>query len=516
MGRLIRYWNGFLLVLAAALVLTACSDDLSVSNKEVVLAPLGEPTAVVASDELPATSSDESGYLSLNLIVTDDSFQPPAIFIPVGQRVRLVLRNRGSTEHHYRVLELRIRDLLWLAPVDNTADTGEDEEAEHEAHHQATSFVSFRATSPADIRPLGDEVHAYAEAGGGDMVLFTATDTGTFLVHCPLHPEIIGKVIVYGIARYDVSVSPPLGTVATEDPSQASLKSAAILRELVPLLTRTAVSKDGIELEALYQAPALYELTGRTPPESDTSVIAFTVSESVHDGELPEEAIEFVLTVDDKGPFAPLKVRRLSDDPHHRTTEYLFPGKDSDGSPLIKSGHQVLTLSAVPDDPMGIASGTALVWHLPISPSTPSSTLTPVSLTDAQIIQVDGDDKGFNPNRLTLTRGRRVVLIFRNIGSVEHHLHSLEMPVQDVSWYSPPHTHADSPVPSDINTLLSAQFLPYHICDSESGICPTGLDVHLHAPAGDWLAITFIPTTAGTFSMNCTVHPYMKGTIVVK
>lgn len=191
MDRLIRWCKGLLPVLALTLVLIACTGgaDLSqkgVSNKDKEITPPVEPTAVVDSDDR---------YISITVIVTDEGFQPPSIFIPVGQKVRLVLRNRGSTEHHFRVLALKIRDLKWLAPL--AADVGEDDDAQHEAHHMVTSFVPFRDTSPAGIKPLGDEVHAYAQAGGQDMVIFTPTDTGNFLVHCPLHPEIIGHVIVY-------------------------------------------------------------------------------------------------------------------------------------------------------------------------------------------------------------------------------------------------------------------------------------------------------------------------------
>lgn len=503
--------------LSLVLVLTACSGGSRASDKDAKVALQAEPAAATNAGEVPVTSSDEEvESLSVNVMVTDESFQPPSIFIPAGRRVRLVLRNRGTTEHHFRILELSPQDLLWQAPVEDTADTDGDEDSDH-AHHQ-TSLVPFRATSPAGVRPMGDEVHAFAEAGMGDIVVFTATESGTFLAHCPLHPEITGKVTVYGNAGRQTPVSPvPTPTPVTTpkatppDPKQVSLKSAAALRELIPLLTRTETSSEGIDFEALYEAPALFELTGRAPRQFG---IAFTVSESVHDEELPEGVTAFVLTVDDKGPFKPLQVKRFNDDPHHRVTYYVFPANDSNGAPLMKGGHQVLTLSVASNGRVGTSSIAALVWHLPISPSTPSSASTTISLTDAQIIQVDSNDKIFKPGRLTLTKGRRVVLVFRNIGSMEHHLHALTMPVKGIQWFAP--AQPGTPVPASLDSLQSAPFLPYHVCDSESGICPSGLDVHLHARAGDWLAVSFVPSTAGTFTMECSLHPYKNGTIVVK
>ncbi len=39
--------------------------------------------------------------------------------------------------------------------------------------------------------------YAFSPGGGKDVVLFTATNTGTFQVVCPLHPEFVGEVTVY-------------------------------------------------------------------------------------------------------------------------------------------------------------------------------------------------------------------------------------------------------------------------------------------------------------------------------
>lgn len=182
-----RPWRHLLVsLMPVGLLLVACSNPAGVSNEALVGAPQ------VAS----ATPSDESvAYLTINVDMTDDGFQPSSIFIPVGRGVQLVLRNRGSTEHHFRVLGLVPKDLLWLAGPEGAREEDVTDE-EHERHHDA-SFVPFRAKSPAGIRPMGDEVHAYAAPGGMDVVLFIPTNTGTFLVQNPLRPEIVGKVTVF-------------------------------------------------------------------------------------------------------------------------------------------------------------------------------------------------------------------------------------------------------------------------------------------------------------------------------
>lgn len=165
-----------------------------------------DAAGVAPAHERVATSAEDApaASMTINVDVTDAGIQPSSIFIPVGKRVQLVMRNRGSTEHHYVVLGLVPRDLLWLtkeATVEEAAlvTDGVVRKDDHSAHHQAGSLVPFRSRSSAGIRPLGDEVHAYAAGGGGgmDVVLFTPTNTGTFAVQCPLHPELAGKVTVF-------------------------------------------------------------------------------------------------------------------------------------------------------------------------------------------------------------------------------------------------------------------------------------------------------------------------------
>ncbi len=110
------------------------------------------------------------------------------------------MRNRGKAEHHFKVLGLVPKDPMWLA----RAKPGVYSDDEHMEHHSGASFVDATSlllfnmcSSAAGICPKGNEVHAYAAGGGMDAVFFTATKTGTFLVQDPLHPAIVGKLIVF-------------------------------------------------------------------------------------------------------------------------------------------------------------------------------------------------------------------------------------------------------------------------------------------------------------------------------
>ena len=176
-------------------VRVSVAGDLSVAG---VAGPQADAAAAVDhSAHQTVTLGGPEVYLTINIELTDDGIEPSSVFVPLGRRVRLVVRNRASAEHHYRVLGLVPQDLLWLAqdlPVASAASVSTDE---HSDHHEEISFVPFRFASAAGIRPTGTEVHAYAQGGEVDAVLFTVTKTGTFSVRCPLHREVIGKLTVF-------------------------------------------------------------------------------------------------------------------------------------------------------------------------------------------------------------------------------------------------------------------------------------------------------------------------------
>ncbi|MBI4202100.1 MAG: hypothetical protein HY532_03155 [Chloroflexi bacterium] len=182
-----------------SLALVACTSAQGVAEPPETAAPREWPTVEVQDHVHHTGTSDEDAgiYFTINVDITDAGIQPSTVFVPAGQRVKLVLRNRATAEHHYRVLGLEAADLLWLAEPEGEQEQGVTDE-DHEMHHSG-EFVPWRATSPAGVKPTGNEVHAYApgSAGGMDVVLFTAHTTGTFLVQCPLHPEMTAKLIIF-------------------------------------------------------------------------------------------------------------------------------------------------------------------------------------------------------------------------------------------------------------------------------------------------------------------------------
>ncbi len=141
--------------------------------------------------------------ITVNVDLTDTGFVPETIFIPQGRGVQLILRNRGDTEHHYRVQGLVPNQITWLASAEYNLLQLQDEvppeemsEAEHLLHH-LIAFVPFRDPSPFGVTVLANEVHGYAEPRSRDIIRFIPTNTGTFVVQDVLHPEITGHVVVF-------------------------------------------------------------------------------------------------------------------------------------------------------------------------------------------------------------------------------------------------------------------------------------------------------------------------------
>lgn len=181
-------------LLPAVLILVACSN----STEEVGATPASSPPpvqAVVTETDSARASEEQLIELAINVDLTDDGYEPSTIFVPAGRKIRLVVRNRGSTEHHYRVVGLAPEGLLWISEPEGELEDGVTDD-EHVLHHNS-EFVPFRMTSRAGIKPFGDEIHAYASRSDVDVVLFTALEPGTYVVECPLHPEVAGKVTVF-------------------------------------------------------------------------------------------------------------------------------------------------------------------------------------------------------------------------------------------------------------------------------------------------------------------------------
>jgi cytochrome c-type biogenesis protein len=330
------------IVLAASLPgerLAAQSSSISDAGSH----PATDHAAMHHGGAPAASLGGSASYLTLNVQVSDTDVQPSAAFVPVGRPVQLMLRNRGSVEHHYRVAGLVPDDLMWIARATAQSVTAVDDD--HSNHHGRQTLRS-RAPSPAGIRPTGHEVHAYVTVPGEiDIVLFTARQTGRFNVVCDLHRDTLGTLAVFDPS----SPAPDTEVSASAGPA------------LVRALTKDLGSVDypdapGVQVEATY-ATAEYVMQALGGAAATASLeparyIGFLLTERTHSSSLPKRPETAELYVN--GRLAPwVDARVMTDSVHHRATFYRFIRDVTFGS-----GHQMMTLR--------LASGPEATWHLPL------------------------------------------------------------------------------------------------------------------------------------------------------
>lgn len=333
----------------------------------VAAAQLAPPESQVR----PYPSDAPVRYFILNVEISDTGIQPSAVFIPAGQPVQLVLRGRGRTEHHYRVVGLVPDELSWMAAPASTV--AEEVSADDHAHHDR-AFVPRRETSPAGITPTGDEVHAYVSPTRGvDVVLFSTTQTGTFVVRCDLHPEKVGKLIVFDDGRQPAARVAAPGNAANVAragalsiaPGDALSRaggnplSLALGNRLSVELTRDLGSVDypgapPVFLEATY-APAEYETLILGGPAAMAELepgqyVAVLLTEVVQTGTLPGPAEPPDLYLGGS-PLPLIDSTVTTDLPRQRATFYRFARDDASGA-----GDQAMTLR--------LASGQEAAWDL--------------------------------------------------------------------------------------------------------------------------------------------------------
>ena len=191
-----RLWPGLIVL---GMVASACTIPVPGSQRDIDVTDttIAYPFANPGAGGIPI----QEIQITVNVDLTDDGFEPSTIYIPAGRGVQLFLRNRGTTEHHYRIAGLVPAQLSWLAStaylLSNMQVRPEDISEEDHLLHHLVGWAPFRDASLFGIRPIGNEVHGYAASGDRDIVRFIATNTGTFRVEDVLHPEISGEVVVF-------------------------------------------------------------------------------------------------------------------------------------------------------------------------------------------------------------------------------------------------------------------------------------------------------------------------------
>jgi plastocyanin len=195
MKQALQRWSRPLISLAAAgMFLGGCATAPVASVAPVAIAAHDGHTAHVAGEALR--------FLTVNVELSDEGISPAVVAIPAGREVKLVVRNRGTTEHHYHVVGLAPQG-LWRITTEEASLTRESNDAiatsaaeDDHAHHGA-SLGAY--VSQAGVVPAADEVHAFAQGGGGgmDVLFFTATTPGTYEVHCTLHPDMVAQMMVF-------------------------------------------------------------------------------------------------------------------------------------------------------------------------------------------------------------------------------------------------------------------------------------------------------------------------------
>lgn len=158
------------------------------------------------------------------------------------------------------------------------------------------------------------------------------------------------------------------GVLVLSSPVGMAKASSISPRELVPLLTRTGVGPDWTILDVTYAPGLFFEVTGIPVPSEmvERATLAFILSETVHDGELPIEVAAAFLLLPDGEIVGPYEARVTAEDPHHRVSRLLFPQPD-DWPAAIEDEAGVARLRLIVPDRDGTYSiANTFEWSVPI------------------------------------------------------------------------------------------------------------------------------------------------------
>ena len=125
---------------------------------------------------LSACAGASKPSTEITMELTDFSYTPSSLTIPVGQPVVLTINNTGLVEHDFVVEKINVTDV-----VAQNSGSGEHD------------MPGMGESSPYDL-------HVATGAGGTNTLQFTALEPGTYKIFCTVEGHIeagmIGELIV--------------------------------------------------------------------------------------------------------------------------------------------------------------------------------------------------------------------------------------------------------------------------------------------------------------------------------
>lgn len=173
------------------------------------------------------------------------------------------------------------------------------------------------------------------------------------------------QVVIFGILLAVLSAASLilLMTMTGGEEVDSSEVDATVLsqKDVTDALLRAGTGPEDLELELLYTPEWYFSWAARPVPPTDGSpTLAFFMFETTHEDELPAESPVVTISAA-SGSFEPTTISVVSDAPHHRVSQLLFPAVSPSGEPVVGES-EALIVTAVWYD----GSVTTIEWPQPM------------------------------------------------------------------------------------------------------------------------------------------------------
>ena len=131
--------------------------------------------------------------------------------------------------------------------------------------------------------------------------------------------------------------------------------------DVTDALLRNAAGPGSMEVEALYTPSWYFQWSGRSEPVTDGSpTLAFFLFETTHIEDLPPYEPDMAI-VTPSGSYEAAATEVVSDSPHHRVTQLMFPAEAAAGEPIIDDTSPLVFTAGWRD-----GSSVQLEWEQPM------------------------------------------------------------------------------------------------------------------------------------------------------